>query len=158
MKRILVYGFGNPGRQDDGLGPRLAEMIDGDGIPGLSVESNYQLNIEDAALVADADCVIFVDASLSGEGPFFFEEIGPADEITFTTHEISPQSVLALGDELFGSRVKAYILGIRGYQWDFAEGLSDQARDNLSLAHEFLREVVQGFLCQGEVRPPSAVH
>ncbi|HOO72173.1 MAG TPA: hydrogenase maturation protease [Spirochaetota bacterium] len=139
MNRVVIYGYGNPGRQDDGLGPALAEKIGTDQIPGVLTESNYQLNIEDAALIAEADCVIFVDASLTGEEGFFFDEIEPADGITFTTHAISPQSVLALCEELFGKKVRAYILGIKGYGWDFAEGLTPEAEKNFDDAYRFLR-------------------
>ena len=51
-KRILVLGYGNPGRQDDGLGPAVAAGIDSLGWPGVSTLDAYQLNIEDAIDVA----------------------------------------------------------------------------------------------------------
>ena len=28
MKKILIYGYGNPGRQDDGLGTMLVERLE----------------------------------------------------------------------------------------------------------------------------------
>ena len=56
-KRILIYAYGNPGRQDDGLGNKfveeMAEWISDDSITNIVLESNYQLNIEDAAAVAE---------------------------------------------------------------------------------------------------------
>ncbi|HRZ28952.1 MAG TPA: hydrogenase maturation protease [Spirochaetota bacterium] len=142
MGKIVVYGYGNPGRQDDGLGPAMARRIGESGISGVETDSNYQLNIEDAAFIADADCVVFVDASLAGDGPFDFVEIGPSEEITFTTHSVSPQSVLALCQDLFGRNVRAYLMGIRGYAWDFAEGLSPDAEKNLDAAHDYLRSFI----------------
>jgi hydrogenase maturation protease len=142
MGKIVVYGYGNPGRQDDGLGPAVARRIEEMGISGVATESNYQLNIEDATIIADADCVIFVDASLSGDGPFNFAEIEPAGEITFTTHSMSPQSVLALCQDLFDRKVRAYLMGIRGYEWDFVEGLSPDAEKNLDGACDYLRAFI----------------
>src|SRR5450432_1649313 len=53
--RILVIGYGNPGREDDGLGPAAAAEIERLGRPGVSVRGNYQLVLEDAADVAEAD-------------------------------------------------------------------------------------------------------
>ena len=47
--RILVIGYGNPGRCDDGLGPALVARLESLRIPGLSVEVDYQLSIEHAA-------------------------------------------------------------------------------------------------------------
>ncbi|VGO14536.1 hypothetical protein PDESU_03099 [Pontiella desulfatans] len=64
----LVIGYGNPGRLDDGLGPAFAERIQGLGLSGVTVESNYQLNIEDAELVSRYDTVVFADASVDAAG------------------------------------------------------------------------------------------
>jgi len=65
--QILVYGYGNPGRQDDGLGNelvrRLEEWVIAEGIVDIAFDSNYQLNIEDADAIAQNELVIFVDAS-----------------------------------------------------------------------------------------------
>lgn len=139
MKRILVYGYGNPGRQDDGLGPALVELLEEEGIPGVETDCNYQLQIEDAEAVSRCDAVVFVDASIDGEEPFSFEGLEPSAEIAFTTHAMSPASVLALCHELYPRPVSAFLLGIRGYQWEPVEGLSEPARENLEAAFRFLR-------------------
>jgi len=136
---ILVYGYGNPGRQDDGLGPALVERLEGDRLPGVATDSNYQLQIEDAVAVAGKGTVIFVDATVSGEGPFTFAELEPSGEIAFTTHSVSPGSVLALCSELYRMDVRAYVLAIRGYGWEFTEGLTPAAEKNLDEAYRFLK-------------------
>jgi hydrogenase maturation protease len=140
--RILVYGYGNPGRQDDGLGSACIALLESDGIPGVDTDCNYQLNIEDAANIADYQMVIFVDASTSGEGPYSFYEIGPSEEIAFTTHSMSPRSVLALCHEIYGRNVSAHMLEIRGYGWDFTEGLTPEAERNLQEAFRSLKEIL----------------
>jgi hydrogenase maturation protease len=137
-EKVIVYGYGNPGRQDDGLGPFLAGRLEAENIPGVEVVSNYQLNIEDAYTVAQGKAVIFIDASLDCDESFSFYEITPSMEIRFTTHSMSPQSVLALCNDLFEKDIKAYILSIRGYSWEFTEGLSPEAEKNLEKAHAFL--------------------
>jgi hydrogenase maturation protease len=138
MFRILVYGIGNPGRRDDGLGPKLVSLIETEGIKNVDCDSNYQLNIEDALTCSHYDAVVFVDASENAAPPFEFTELGPAREMAYTTHEISPSSVLALTEELYARRPRAWLMAIRGYEWDLAEGLSPQAEDNFRPAAEFL--------------------
>lgn len=135
---ILIYGIGNPGRRDDGLGPALVELLEAARLEGVAFDSNYQLNVEDALACSDQETVIFADASETAEAPFAFTELEPAREIAFTTHELSPAAVLALCEELYGRRPKAWTLAVRGYAWDIGEGLSPQAEINLSAALAFL--------------------
>jgi hydrogenase maturation protease len=136
--RILIYGIGNPGRRDDGLGPVLIELLEAVRLDGVDLDSNYQLNIEDALACSKHDTVIFADASETAEAPFAFTELEPAREIAFTTHELSSAAVLALCEELYGQRPKAWTLAIRGYEWDIGEGLSPRAEISLSAALAFL--------------------
>ncbi len=90
-KSVLVLGYGNPGRQDDGLGPAAAEAIAQLHVPGVRVEQNYLLNIEDAADAAEHDCVLFVDAAESGPEPYAVRKVVPADGMTFTSHIVKPE-------------------------------------------------------------------
>lgn len=136
--RTLVIGIGNPGRQDDGLGPALAELLEAARLEGVTFDSNYQLNVEDALACSEHETVIFADASETAEAPFAFTELEPAREIAFTTHELSPGAVLALCEELYGRRPKGWVLALRGYAWDLGEGLSPQAEINLSAALAFM--------------------
>ena len=136
--KILVYGIGNPGRRDDSLGPRLIELLEAARLEGVDLDSNYQLNVEDALACSKHDTVIFADATETGEALFAFTELEPAREIAFTTHKLSPGAVLALCEELYDKRPKAWTLAIRGYEWDIGEGLSPRAEINLSAALAFL--------------------
>ncbi len=141
--RILVIGYGNPGRLDDGLGPAFAEIVESWHLPDVTVEADYQLTVEDAAIVAQHSVVIFVDASLTGEGPFYFEPITPRAAGGFTSHSVDPRAVLALAESLFGGSAKAFVLGIRGYEFnEFGEELSEPAKNNLSEALAFLRQIL----------------
>lgn len=45
-QRILLIGYGNPGRGDDGLGPALAAAIEAMELPGVTVEADYQLMVD----------------------------------------------------------------------------------------------------------------
>jgi hydrogenase maturation protease len=123
----------------------MIERIEEAGMPHVQTRCNFQLNVEDAYTIAGGRAVIFVDASVDGDEPYSFYEIEPSAEIRFTTHSMSPQSVLALCNDLFNSDRKAYMLSIRGYTWEFAEGLSPEARQNLDRAYTFLENKLTEF-------------
>ncbi len=140
-ERVLLIGYGNPGRIDDGLGPALAEKIERLKLPGITVDVNYQLTVEDAAEAARHDVVIFADASVKAGEPFEFKEIEPNTAVSFTSHSFEPELVLGLARELFKAKTKGYALGIRGYRFDdFGEYLSKEAESNLQAAFDFIKQ------------------
>jgi hydrogenase maturation protease len=137
---VLVLGYGNPGRFDDGLGPAFVEAVAALGIDGVTVESDYQLQPEAALLVAEHDVVVFVDAAAEGPEPFSFAAVAPSVESSFTTHHLSAEGLLALARDALGARTRAYVLAIRGREFGgFGESLSAAARENLAAALAFLR-------------------
>ncbi|MBD3344446.1 MAG: hydrogenase maturation protease [Chitinivibrionales bacterium] len=147
MAKILVYGYGNPGRSDDGLGVLLAERIEKESLPGITVETNYQLNAEDALEISQYDAVIFADASENDIEPFRFTKLQPEYEVSFSTHAMSPGSVLKLCHELYRSDLPAFLLEMKGYDWAMAEGLSEKAEENLQKAFAFaLKRLKEGSL------------
>jgi hydrogenase maturation protease len=129
--RILVLGYGNPGRQDDGLGPAVATEIGGLGWPNLKAFDNYQLTIEDAMDVAEHDVVWFVDAAKTGPSPYAVRELKPTSTIEFTSHIVRPEAILAIARQLYGGSPQAFLLAIRGYEFEFIEALTPGAADNL---------------------------
>ena len=51
---------------------------------------------------------------------------------------------MAVAEEHFGPGTRAYVLGIRGHEFDeFGETLSERAASNLEAALAFLVEVIQ---------------
>ena len=142
---VLLYGYGNPGRGDDGLGPALAAAVEALAMPGVEVDANYQLTVEDAAEMGRFSAVLFVDAATDGPSPFWFSRIDDSGtgHLGFTSHSVTPVQVIALARDLFGSRVPAYTLGIRGYSFgELDEGLSAPARTNLAEAVAFVRKAL----------------
>lgn len=143
-KRILVYGYGNPGRGDDGLGIEMVRMIqewiDRHGLGCMTSENNYQLNVEDAETISKMEIVVFVDATKDEDiHEYKFCSIEPSDtKVEFTMHAVSPEYILGLSKKLFKKLPETYILAIRGYEWDFKEGLSHNANLNLEQAFQFL--------------------
>lgn len=109
-------------------------------MPGVDVDSNYQLNVEDALTISEYDVVVFADASLKATAPFQMEQIFPASEISFTTHAMHPSSVLALCEDLYHKVPETYLLTIPGYLWDVGEEMSEQAKAHLAVAYEHLQK------------------
>jgi hydrogenase maturation protease len=143
-RRILLIGYGNPGRLDDGLGPALAAVAEQWRVDGLTVDADYQLSVETASDVARHDIVIFADASVNGREPYDIEEVQPRQALSFSSHSVEPQALLHMAHTLFRSSTRGYILGIRGYEFnEFGEGLSPRAADNLEKAIAFLRLVLE---------------
>jgi len=138
-----VLAYGNPSRQDDGLGPALAEALEHEALPNVTIDIDYQLTIENAAQVAEHDTVIFVDAAVDGREPFYFRKVEPKESASFSTHSVEPEAVLFLAKTCFDASPSAYVLGIRGYDFEgFGESLSGQAQSNLTEALDFINNVV----------------
>jgi hydrogenase maturation protease len=136
--RVLVLGYGNPGRQDDGLGPAASARIETLGWPNVTAYDNYQLNIEDALDVAEHDVVWFVDAARAGPSPYAVQPLAPAATLEFTSHLVRPEAILAMAHRYYGAAPQAFLLGIRGYAFEFVEALTPEAADNLQRAVEML--------------------
>ena len=137
---VLVIGYGNPGRQDDGLGPACAKIIKSLQLEYVSVDISYQLVVEHAYDIAKSDIVIFIDAFRSGDLPFYFNALkNDAESNGFGSHTLAPTDVKTLAKTVYSASPECYILGIRGFLFDqFEERLSDEAESNLRLAAEFL--------------------
>jgi hydrogenase maturation protease len=142
--RVLIIGHGNPGRQDDGLGPALVARLAERGLADVTLEATYLLEPEAAELVSRHDVAVFVDAAVTGPEPFSMEPVDPVETMTFSTHGQGPSEVMGLAHGLFGSTARGYVLGVRGYQFEaFGEELSERARENLLRAEHYLAELIR---------------
>jgi hydrogenase maturation protease len=152
--KTLLYGIGNISRQDDALGILCAERLEawsrGRDCAGVEVDATYQLQIEDAAKIAEYDRVVFLDASVLPVPEVHLERLEPAIDATHTTHAVSPACVLGLCRELYGRTPDAYALHIHGEAFELGESVTDRAAANLDRAVA----VVQDLL----TIPPPTVH
>lgn len=144
----LLIGYGNPGRQDDGLGPKCIEALEACITPDarVSLSSNYQLTVEDAYDISGYQTVIFIDASLKGTAPYSFTQVLPSIEQSLGSHQMHPEAVLQLCQTLYQTQPQAYILAIRGYEFDqFEEALSTKAKQNLAAALLFIKDWINDY-------------
>lgn len=136
----LIIGIGNEGRGDDGLGWRFAEKAAALDLPGVDIEYRFQLQVEDAELVARYDQVIFADATLEHLEKGFDFAPGPWEgQNFFSSHKQSPETVLYLSKTLYQKLPKAFIMKICGTTWEMGVGLSETAQKNLNAAFELFQ-------------------
>jgi len=141
---VLLICYGNPGRLDDGLGAAFAEALQGMAPDGVEMDVDYQLTVEHAAAAAEYKYVIFVDASVGDREPFFFRRLALGEEVTFSTHSVKPEAVLAMASKIFSAEPEGYALGIRGYEFnEFGEFLSPGATKNMTAALQFMLPVLE---------------
>jgi hydrogenase maturation protease len=148
-KKILFYGYGNPGRQDDALGisfvDEMEKWVRTLNIENISFDTNYQLNIEDAEEISGYDLVIFADASMEPIEGFEFSKIKRSDaQVEFTMHAVSVSFVVDLCYKMYNKVPDAYLVHLKGYEWDldFDKGLTEQAAIHLQDALDFMKEMV----------------
>ena len=136
--RLILFGIGNCGRCDDGLGWAFLDQIEQEGTFRGQLEYRYQLQIEDAALIRDAERVVFVDSHRGSlPGGWSWQPCEASADFEFTTHTLAPQAVLFLCQNLYGKHPHAEVLMIEGVKWDLANGLSGQATQHLRDALRF---------------------
>jgi hydrogenase maturation protease len=139
---MLLIGIGNSGRGDDGLGWEFIERVSGLGYDFLDYEFRYQLQVEDAELIANYDIIVFVDASHDQlDGGFEMRRCISASHSYFTTHAQAPEAILHLANNLYNRFPKSYTLAISGEKWEMENSLSLDAKNNLQAAFEFFVEI-----------------
>ena len=132
----LIYGIGNVGRQDDGLGWAFVDWLEQTGTCSAAERVRfYQLNLEDADLISHRQRVLFVDALKDGGSDAFrFYRAVPKMDFSFTSHAMSIETILATCGQCFGTLPEVHVLAIRGYEWELQGGLTAAAQGNLDSA------------------------
>ena len=149
MSGILLFGIGNCGRSDDGLGWAFLDRIQQEAeFPG-QVEYRYQLQVEDAAMVSRADRVIFVDSYQGAlPGGFQWAPCNPSREFEFTSHVLAPSADKDLCQDLYGKVPPAELVLLQGDCWDLDTSMSDAAQLRLENA-------LETFSLHLQYQPPS---
>ena len=127
---ILIIGYGNPLRGDDGVGWRVAEeaaavLPD----PPVSVLTVQLLTPELADPISRSDLLILIDAAAEGppgEVRCFPIAAGSAAaaSLAIGTHEVTLDRLLGMAQELFGRCPPAYMITIAGESFEVSETLT----------------------------------
>jgi hydrogenase maturation protease len=141
MTQLLLFGYGNPGRGDDALGPELIGRIAQLHLADVECQNDMQLQVEHVTDLAACKRVLFIDADMSCAEPFDFSEISAVKDDSYTSHAMSPTALLHAYSQVYGKDAPpAFLLRIRGYDFELGDPLSDKAAANLEAA---LRLVVE---------------
>jgi len=129
----LIYGIGNVGRQDDGLGWAFVDWLEAEGLcPRAEMQRGYQLLLEDAELISNKERVLFVDATKEAlVESFTLGRATPRMDFTFTSHAISIPAIMATCQQCFQRLPEVHVLAIRGFEFELAMGLTPAAQRNL---------------------------
>jgi hydrogenase maturation protease len=139
-KTILVIGYGNTLRNDDGVGQHIAREVAAQGWPGVRSIAVTQLTPELAADAAQAQLVIFVDAveGAVAQGVQAMDISAQAATGAVTqsamTHHATPQGLLAMAQALYGACPRAMLVSVPGVNFELGEGLSGLALQGTQLA------------------------
>lgn len=135
MFKLLLFGYGNPGRGDDVLGPMLIERMDSLKLVNVTCLVDMQLVIEHATDLMGYDQIIFVDADMSCQEPFVFSTVSAEKDSSYTSHTLTPAALLFIYQQIYQRQAPcAFLLRIRGYHFELGDRLSTQASMNLDEA------------------------
>ncbi len=127
---IVVIGYGNMLRTDDGFGWHAAErLIDDHRFAGAEILQRHQLTPELALDISTAALVVLIDAT-SGLPPGEFtvervERSGPAPNTW--SHHLSPATLVSLSDELYGRSADVFVVSCGVQSLDVGDRLSPVA-------------------------------
>ena len=155
MSHILIIGYGNPLRGDDGVGIRAAELLAGwDGVSPpqqtdeIEVIACQQLNIELAATISAVDCLILIDASATDEpGTLTAQTLTPTipnQGSNSLSHHLDARGLLAAAQILYGKAPPTTLFTISGRDFDYGETLSPPVAAALPGLLARVRQLVAG--------------
>lgn len=138
---MLIFGYGNPSRGDDALGPMLLERLEVLDLAHIELLTDFQLQVEHALDLQNRERVLFADASVSCAAPYAFSRLQAGKDASFTSHVMSPMALLHAYQNLYGAPPPAYLLEIRGQQFELGEPLSLEAAANLDVSFDFVKRL-----------------
>lgn len=145
--QVLVIGFGNTQRRDDGIGPYLVQRLEKRIGPcaGVGFVAAYQLSPEMAEDLQRARAAIFVDATVEFvEHGWRCEQIGPEPwNTSFQTHHLAPGLLLGLLLALYGRVPPAWMVAIQGEDFGFGTQISSAARSRAERAVEKIMQILE---------------
>jgi len=135
VKPILLFGYGNPSRGDDALGPLLIEHMEQLNLPNVECLTDMQLQVEHVMDLEGRDRILFIDADVSSEQALAFSLLAPEKDGSYTSHAMSPEALLHAYAKVIGFEAPpTYMLSIRGFDFALGDSLTEQALKNLAFA------------------------
>jgi hydrogenase maturation protease len=153
LKRLLILGYGNPDREDDGvawhilhalilkLGLTPPESCEDEfpEFPRIDLAFHLQLTPEMAEDLLAYEYVCFVDAH-TGNIPEPVRLIPVVSEFQASpfTHHLTPQSLLSMCQSLYETKPDAALLSVLGHRFLFSRQLSEETAQLVPQAVELI--------------------
>jgi hydrogenase maturation protease len=138
---LLVIGYGNTLRRDDGVGPRVADAVAALALPGVHALTCPLLTPELADPISCALVAIFVDAAIDAPREVQLRRLAPAETSQIMAHAASPATLLALARDVFGHAPEAWWLTIPVEDLEIGEELSPLAQRGFEIAVEEIKKL-----------------
>ena len=133
MTNLLVIGYGNELRGDDGVGPRVAWAVTALGRAGVRAVAAHQLTPEMADLLRDTEAVVFVDARVDAPA-VGMERLTPGPDNSGWGHTSDPRWLLSLTRAVHGHAPAAWLITVPATDLAMGEGLSEVATSGMAEA------------------------
>jgi hydrogenase maturation protease len=124
--KVLVAGYGNPLRGDDGVGQYIALKLS-ERFPQPQVEcvASHQLMPEVVEAVSRAGFVLFIDADATlPAGKANERKVEPLPDAGAFTHHVTPAGLLAGARALYGVYPPALLVSVGVADFEYGESLS----------------------------------
>jgi hydrogenase maturation protease len=153
LKKLLIIGYGNPDREDDGVAWHiLCELTIRFGLDApesyedefpesalIDVSFYLQLTPEMAEDISKYENVCFIDAH-TGNIPEPVRLISVESEFQHSpfTHHLTPQSLLSMCETIYGKKPDAVLLSVLGNRFLFTRQLSEETAQLVPQAVELI--------------------
>ncbi|HEY9703628.1 MAG TPA: hydrogenase maturation protease [Allocoleopsis sp.] len=135
-KSILLIGYGNDLRSDDGVGQKIAHTVHHWNVPHLTTLAVHQLTPELAAGLAEVDFAIFVDANYQETSEVKVDKVEINHNIMTSTHHSDPESLLSLAENLYHHHPETWLVKIPAVNFEIGENLSSVTENAMNDALE----------------------
>jgi hydrogenase maturation protease len=160
---VLVVGYGNPLRGDDGAGPRAAALVAEDPrLAGATVLARHQLTPELADEMRTASLVVLVDARAGAEpGTVVVERIEPEPASAVSgpaagggrpsptpagagpsSHHVDPAALAGLARVLWGANPEIVVVGVGAGTFETGDPLSPEVERALPAVLDAIASLV----------------
>ena len=142
---VLVVGYGNALRGDDGVGWHAAARLAGDPrLAGAEVLARHQLTPELAEDVSRAEVVVLVDARDDGSvpGSIAVHRVRPRPAGTAWSHYLDPATLAGLAEVLYGAVPPVFLVSVAASSFAGGDRLSPALQQALPGVVEAVAQVV----------------
>ncbi|MFN3421634.1 MAG: hydrogenase maturation protease [Armatimonadota bacterium] len=142
MPKVLVVGYGNPLRGDDGVGWVVAEKLKELTLSeAVSIQTCIQLTPELAADLSEAEIAILIDARAEEPaGKILCQQVKPLPNPPSSSHHLNPSVLLSYAHQFFGKAPQTYLVSINGAEFGYQAHLSPQVQEAV---HEAVKVIVE---------------